>query len=280
MATNAQNAAQLDERDDFQHLRTQQLLALRVIAPPRSKLGALIEERLGKLYAELGEEIDPAKRKANSQIQDRTGSSDETPDTSDIGNSPSLGGATSNGGAFASPIDRELDGSATLQDRTSPTEKKLSPPKGVRFKEATQKSKTAVRDAEPQVEVTQQAWIWMLSQLLQTDLERLGLEPDEFNDIRVFLIKNEAKKYSKLELLSKLPASLSPEAVTKIFEDIRTMAAGYVAFVTIERLKRELENEEEMKQMPQLPRSISSPFYEIPLVDFDPEDVMKKLSEG
>ena len=119
----------------------------------------------------------------------------------------------------------------------------------------------------------------MLSQLLQTDLDRLGLAPDELNDIRVFLIKNEAKKYDKLELLSKLPASLSPEAVTKIFEDIRTMAAGYIAFVTVERLKSELEGEEEVKQMPQLPRSISSPFYEIPLIDFDPEDIMKKLAE-
>lgn len=122
--------------------------------------------------------------------------------------------------------------------------------------------------------------MWMLSQLLKTDLKRLGLEPDELNDIRVFLIKNEAKKYDKLELLSKLPASLSPEAITKIFEDIRTMAAGYVAFVTVERLKSALEDEDEMKQMPQLPRSISRPFYEIPLVDFDPEEVMQKLSEG
>jgi hypothetical protein len=58
------------------------------------------------------------------------------------------------------------------------------------------------------------------------------------------------------------------------------MAAGYVAFVTVERLKSALEDEDEMKQMPQLPRSISRPFYEIPLVDFDPEEVMQKLSEG
>jgi hypothetical protein len=117
----------------------------------------------------------------------------------------------------------------------------------------------------------------MLSQLLQTDLKRLGLEPDELDDIRVFLIKSEAAKFDKLELLSKLPESLSPSAVTKIFEDIRTMAAGYVAFVMIEREKSQANESEEVKQTPEVPRSIGSPFYGIPAFEFDPEEILRKL---
>ena len=279
MVGNNPNPNQLDDRDDFQHLRTQQLLALRVIAPPRSKLGALIEERLGKLYAEMGEELDPAKKKDPSRIQDRTSIEGGEQDTADWDNTPSMGGTTGSAGMLATPGEQMLENAATLQDRTTPTEKKLSPPKAPGIREPQQKQQSTTRRQQQQTQITQNLWVWMLSQLLQTDLERLGLAPDELNDIRVFLIKNEAKKYDKLELLSKLPASLSPEAVTKIFEDIRTMAAGYIAFVTVERLKSELEGEEEVKQMPQLPRSISSPFYEIPLIDFDPEDIMKKLAE-
>ena len=279
MVGNNPNPTQLDDRDDFQHLRTQQLLALRVIAPPRSKLGALIEERLGKLYAEMGEELDPAKKKDPSRIQDRTSIEGEAQGRAARDNTPSMGGTTGSAGMLATPGEQMLENAATLQDRTTPTEKKLSPPKPPGIREPQQKQQSTTTSQQQQTQLTQAPWVWMLSQLLQTDLDRLGLAPDELNDIRVFLIKNEAKKYDKLELLSKLPASLSPEAVTKIFEDIRTMAAGYIAFVTVERLKSELEGEEEVKQMPQLPRSISSPFYEIPLIDFDPEDIMKKLAE-
>jgi hypothetical protein len=280
MAGNELNATKLDERDDFQHLRAQQLLALRVIAPPRSKLGALIEERLGQLYAEMGEELDPAKRKQNGRIQDRTSASEDLEKQTDLDNAPVVGSSLGTISTLASDAGLGNQSATMLQDRTTPTEKKLAPPKTPGAKQPVEKQKAASAQPHQQVEVTQQAWMWMLSQLLKTDLKRLGLEPDELNDIRVFLIKNEAKKYDKLELLSKLPASLSPEAITKIFEDIRTMAAGYVAFVTVERLKSALEDEDEMKQMPQLPRSISRPFYEIPLVDFDPEEVMQKLSEG
>lgn len=280
MAGNELNATKLDERDDFQHLRAQQLLALRVIAPPRSKLGALIEERLGQLYAEIGEEIDPAKRKQNGRIQDRTSASEDLEKQTDLNDAPVVGSSLSTMSTLASNAGLGTQSATMLQDRTTPTEKKLAPPKTPGAKQPVEKQKATSAQPQQQVEVTQQAWMWMLSQLLKTDLKRLGLEPDELNDIRVFLIKNEAKKYDKLELLSKLPASLSPEAITKIFEDIRTMAAGYVAFVTVERLKSALEDEDEMKQMPQLPRSISRPFYEIPLVDFDPEEVMQKLSEG
>jgi hypothetical protein len=55
------------------------------------------------------------------------------------------------------------------------------------------------------------------------------------------------------------------------------MAAGYVAFVLVERVKSEMEKEGELKQMPEVPRSVSSAFYGIPLIDFDPEEVLKRL---
>jgi hypothetical protein len=129
----------------------------------------------------------------------------------------------------------------------------------------------------PQAEPAQVSWTWILSQLLRKNLKRLGLEPDELDDIRVFLIKSEASKYEKLELLSRLPDSLSPEAVTKIFEDIRTMAAGYIAYVVVERVKSQVEEEGELKQMPELPRSVVSPFYGIETLEFDPEEVLRKL---
>jgi hypothetical protein len=54
------------------------------------------------------------------------------------------------------------------------------------------------------------------------------------------------------------------------------MAAGYVAFVMVERVKSDLESGEEVKQMPEVPRSVGGAFYGIPMIDFDPEDVLKK----
>jgi hypothetical protein len=134
-----------------------------------------------------------------------------------------------------------------------------------------------IKIKDPAVEQSQPSWVWMLSQLLQTDLKRLGVEPDEFDDIRILLIKNEATQFEKLQLLSRLPDSLSLDAVTKIFEDIRTMAAGYVAFVLVERVKSQVERGEEVKQLSEVPRSLSSPFFGIPIIDFDPEDILKKI---
>lgn len=258
----------LDERDDQQHIQTQKLLALRVIAPPSSRLASILEERFAELYERLGEKIDPAKRReltaANQDGQIEEGAK-EGP-----------GQYASTGGLGINPNVADLNeptqlapGGARFSDRGASIESVPRIPK----------ADTIVREraASQPVAAQQTPWIWVLSQLLKTDLKRLGLEPDELNDIRVFLIKSEAAKYDKLELLSRLPDSLSPEAKTKIFEDIRTLAAGYIAFVMIERVKSQVENGQEVKQMPELPRSVVSPFYGVQSIEFDPEEVLRKL---
>lgn len=285
MVAQTTNYVHHDERDDMQHIQTQRLLALRVIAPPKSRLGQLIEERLAQLYDELGEEIDPAKR-GSRNLLGQASQEDRTAENADVTFDSA---AAVSGAAQASALElgnKDLALAAQLQDRTqtqatqaesgaaastkdAPT---VAANNGVQLRRERMRQSVSARLSQD----GQVNWVWMLSQLLKTDLKRLGLEPDEFDDIRVFLIKNEARKFDKLELLSRLPDSLSPEAVTKIFEDIRTMAAGYVAFVMVERVKSDLENGEEVKQMPEVPRSVGGAFYGIPMIDFDPEDVLKK----
>jgi hypothetical protein len=258
------------ERIDQQQIQAQRLLALKVIAPPKSRLGRLITDRFEELYEKLGEQIDPAKRRELSVAnQDRA-----------VAKDVSLGGVDSQEisvGAVPGAEQSLATGGAGFQDRavTGGSQQELSAPlPQFRDEPAPQINRAT---PAPAVQSGQSSWVWMLSQLLQADLKRLGLEPDELDDIRVLLIKSEATKFDKLELLSKLPESLAPEAVTKIFEDIRTMAAGYVAFVMIERAKSQAESTEEVKQMPEVPRSIVSPFFGIPAFEFDPEEILRKL---
>ncbi len=250
------------ERLDQQVIQ-QRMMALRV-APPKSRIGEVLEGRFAELYEKLGESIDPAKRRG------MTAANQDQPikETESFEQMAAIGL-----GAQGVPQDLAqtqviATGPATM--RSGPGASEIPVPKAPSLRPRDLK-------ATPQVEAPQLSWTWILSQLLRKNLKRLGLEPDEMDDIRVFLIKTEAAKYEKLELLSRLPDSLSPEAVTKIFEDIRTMAAGYIAYVVVERVKSQLEEEGELKQMPELPRSVVSPFYGIETLEFDPEEVLRKL---
>ena len=49
-----------------QQVIQQHRMALRVIAPPKSRIGEVIEERFSELYEKLGNSIDPAKRQGGS----------------------------------------------------------------------------------------------------------------------------------------------------------------------------------------------------------------------
>lgn len=276
MVANVTNHARLDERDDMQHIQTQRLLAMRVIAPPKSRLGKLIEDRLAQLYDEVGEKLDPAKRRDLSAVSaNRDGGAERDP--LNIQHASRMGGSGGFQGRPGEPIGIVGAGplGATANFSNPAVESGKSVPRIPAIKNAAPAPKIKIKD--PALEQAQPSWVLMFSQLLQTDLKRLGLEPDELDDIRILLIKNEATQFEKLQMLSRLPDSLSPEAVTKIFEDIRTMAAGYVAFVLVERVKNQQQRGEEVKQLPEVPRSVSSPFFGIPIIDFDPEDILKKI---
>jgi hypothetical protein len=272
MVASTQDHARLDERDDMQHIQTQRLLALRVFAPLKSRLGTLIDERLAQLYERPGEEIDPAKRRERTAANQDALTEKPTLKEGELSKAPSMGGMTGTPGMLSAQTAPAEIARAQLQNRaeTGPASREFKVPK---LKEAP---KLAQKPA-PKQETQQANWVWVLSQLLRTDLKRLGFEPDELDDIRLLLIKSEATQFEKLQLLSRLPDSLAPEAVTKIFEDIRTMAAGYIAFVLVERVKAEVEQKGELKEMPEVPRSVSDTFYGIPLIDFDPEEVLKRL---
>ncbi len=251
------------ERLDQQVIQ-QRMMALRVIAPPKSRIGEVLEERFAELYEKLGDSVDPAKRRElTAANQDRL-----SKETESFEQGAAIGlGAQSTGQELAQSQVISM-GSSTM--RAGPGVAEIPVPRGPSLVGVD-------TTTSPRLEPAQVSWTWVLSQLLRKNLKRLGLEPDELDDIRVFLIKTEAAKYEKLELLSRLPDSLSPEAVTKIFEDIRTMAAGYIAYVVIERVKSQVEEEGELKQMPELPRSVVSPFYGIETLEFDPEEVLRKL---
>jgi hypothetical protein len=281
MVAHVVNSTQIDERDDMQHIQTQRLLAMRVIAPPKSRLGKLIQDRLSQLYDELGESIDPAKRRELAVAGANRGAANADRDPLSVQRASRMGGVGNMGGSaqgrMRDPLGIVGPGplGATANFGNPAIESGKPIPRAPAARTSAPTPKIKIKD--PAVEQSQPSWVWMLSQLLQTDLKRLGVEPDEFDDIRILLIKNEATQFDKLQLLSRLPDSLSPDAVTKIFEDIRTMAAGYVAFVLVERAKAQAERGEEVKQLAELPRSVSSPFFGIPIIDFDPEDILKKI---
>jgi hypothetical protein len=272
MTANNQIADRREVQDDMQHINVQRLMALAVIAPPKSRLGSLINDRLSQLYSRLGEEVDPAKRGDRAFVAnlDKLAEKFQSPDQN---HTRSLGGMTGASGVLnnAQP-GSAVEVGARLQDRTQvvdPAARETQIPKIKEFTSPATRRNPAVQQAQIQ-------WVWMLSQLLQADLKRLGFEPDELNDIRILLIKKEAGEFDKLKLLSHLPDSLSPDAQAKIFEDIRTMTAGYVAVVMIERAKSEIEQGGD-GTMHEIPRSISNAFYAIPPIDFDPEDILQKL---
>lgn len=273
MVANVANSARLDERDDMQHIQTQRLLAMRIIAPPKSRLGKLIEERLAQLYEEFGEKLDPAKRGDGLQTSARPDGSAER-DALSIQHAPRTSGA---GGAQGRP----RLGDNALSPEFAGTTESLFKSDSATSRIPAIRAESAVpqirRDRPTTQEQSHVSWVMLLHQVLKTDVTRLGVEPSELDDIRVLLIKNEATQYEKLQLLSRLPDSLAPEAVTKIFEDIRTMAAGYIAFVLIERTKGEPQQEEEVKQSLEVPRSVSSPFFGIPIIDFDPADILQTI---
>jgi hypothetical protein len=247
-----------------QQIIQQRMMALRVIAPPRSRIGEVLEERFAELYEKLGDSIDPAKRRG------MTAANQDQPirETESFDQTAAIGlGAQ---GIAQNLAQAQVISNGPMSMRSGPGASEVPVPKVPTLRPEEMRR-------APQVESAQVSWTWILSQLLRKNLKRLGLEPDELDDIRVFLIKSEATKYEKLELLSRLPDSLSPEAVTKIFEDIRTMAAGYIAYVVVERVKSQVEEAGELKQMPELPRSVVSPFYGIETLEFDPEEVLRKL---
>ncbi len=284
MVARVVNPTQLDERDDMQHIQVQRVLAKQLILRPiKSRLGKLIEDGLAQLYDEFGEILDPAKRRELGAASANRDTAGTARDPLSVQRASQMAGASGRQSMLRNPI--EIIGAGPLgasADFGNPAieSNKLPPPRALAGRAAAARSSTPapkikVRDVAPQQ--SQPSWVWMLSQLLQADLKRLGVEPDEFDDIRILLIKNEATQFEKLELLSRLPDSLSPDSVTKIFEDIRTMAAGYVAFVLLGRVKAQADRGEDVKQLPEVPRSVSSPFFGIPVIDFDPEDILKQI---
>jgi hypothetical protein len=280
MVANVINHARLDERDDMQHIQTQQLLARR-ITPPNSRLGKLIADRFARLYDEYGESLDPAKRRdLTVQGANREAGTEREPLSTQLApRSGGMGGLPGSGIAEAAGVVGAGPLGATANFGIPAIESGKKIPRIQVGKGSAPTPKIKIKDVAQ--ERSQPSWVFLLSQLLKTDLKRFGMEPDEFDDIRILLIKNEATQFEKLQLLSRLPDSLAPEAVTKIFEDIRTMAAGYVAFVLIERAKtiqhQGGQPKEDLKQLAEVPRSLSSPFFGIPIIDFDPEDILRKI---
>ena len=120
MVAQTTNHVQHDERDDMQHIQTQRLLALRVIAPPKSRLGQLIEERLAQLYDELGEEIDPAKR-GSRQLPGDPEQADRAAANTDTAGDGAAAMNAETGLTSASALElgnNKLQQSTDLQDRT------------------------------------------------------------------------------------------------------------------------------------------------------------------
>ena len=123
-------------------------------------------------------------------------------------------------------------------------------------------------------EVSQRSWITFASQLIGANLKRLGVEPSELDDIRLYLIRQGAASYEELKKLTRLPDSLDPAAELKALEDIKTLMLAYVVQATQEQILADLEKGEDLEPI-ELPKTVSSRFLEIPEIDVDPSKLLE-----
>jgi hypothetical protein len=287
-----------EERDDMQHIAVQKLLSNRPIARPTSRLNKLLSDRFARMYEDYGESLDPAKRKQLT-VAGANRKEPKQRDPQAINYAARSSGANGTRGDQDRSVVKVVSGIATNppeieygdeQRGVSPApQSNIGAQRGSQLKERergkgqqivfNQSTQTAPRIRKTAVEQSLPPWVLLLSQILGVDLNRVGFEPDELDDIRVLLIKEEARLYEPLQLLSRLPDSLAPEAITKVFEDIRTIAIGYMAFVFMKRDEEVGEDDVVEKQARCLPRTITNPFYDIPMIEFDPADILSRIDD-
>lgn len=283
-----------EERDDMQHIAVQRLLASRPIARPNSRLAKLITDRFARAVEDYGESLDPAKRKQLA-VAGANRKDVKQRDPASIQYAPRSSGANGNRGRDDRSIVKVANGITTEPPEIEYGENNKGAAaggnrgvqRGGQIKERdksrqiafNQSPQTAPRIRKTALEQSLPPWVLLLSQMLEVDLNRVGFEPDELDDIRVLLIKEGARLYEPLQLLSRLPDSLAPEAITKVFEDIRTIAIGYMAFVLTRRDEETAEDDFNNGKMRYLPRTITNPFYDIPMIEFDPADILSKIED-
>lgn len=120
----------------------------------------------------------------------------------------------------------------------------------------------------------QQSWVIFAAQLIGANLKRLGLEPSELDDIRLFLIRQGAASYNELKKLTRLPDSLDPAAELKALEDIKTLMLAYVVQATQEQILSDLELNDE-KEPIGFPKPIVNRFSDIPEKEVDPSKLLE-----
>jgi hypothetical protein len=253
----------------------------------------LIKDGLARAYEDLGESLDPAKRKELAVAGANRKNATQR-DPSSVKYAPRTSGANGSRGNEESSIVQVLSGIATNPPEIEYGDAKrgvgisnISAVRGAQVKEQgrrqqlsfNQSAQAAPKIRKAAVEQSLPPWVLLLSQMLGIDLNRVGFEPDELDDIRVLLIKEGARLYEPLQLLSRLPDSLAPEAITKVFEDIRTIAIGYMTFVLMKRDLETAEDGVEKNQIQCLPRTITNPFYDIPMIEFDPADILSRIDD-
>jgi hypothetical protein len=98
-------------------------------------------------------------------------------------------------------------------------------------------------------------------------------------DIQVELIRQIAASYDKLDMLTRLPDSLSEARELKVVDDVRTMALVYVTrglmdVASPSEIADDDETAHRKRRVIEFPRSVISPYEGIQPIEFDPNELL------
>jgi len=245
-----------------------QALSGRGMPTLKSRIAGLLDERFDKLFKSV--EASKLAKKEGSIQQRLKGEPANRADPKPQATPRTQQAITGVKGAFNEALaqaDRFSPRAPDAESRDNTTRR--ATPQQVARQKAVQQQITRAADA------SRQSWIVFASQLIGANLKRLGVEPSELDDIRLFLIREGAASYAELKKLTRLPDSLDPAAELKALEDIKVLMMAYVVQATQEQILAELETEEEAKDPLGLPTTVANRFADIPEVEVDPSKLLE-----
>jgi hypothetical protein len=269
-------------RDDLTWTQYITNLAANKLAPPKSQTSKVLEDFLTRLSEEL---YVKGEGRVRERIQSGDGEAPKDPALQSR-EAPRNGATPDNGRVFGGTsapgaeeiLVRNQDApqlnvaTADMEDYSFARNQEISRPTG------------HVQQLHNEI-IAGSRWVDVLWNFIAThqkrliDADRLGIEPSERMDIQVELIRQIAASYDKLDMLTRLPDSLSEARELKVVDDIRTMALVYVTRSLMDvaspsEIADDDETNRQKRQTIEFPRSVISPYEGIQPIEFDPNELL------
>mgnify|MGYP006275246861 CR=1 FL=1 len=244
-----------------------QALTGRLLPSLKSRVASLLDERFEKFFKTVSEEA--AGRKQGSVEQRVRAERDLRQEQAAQNTDRTQNAVTQIKGAFDAAIveAQRFSPTAAGTESRDNRERPTTPQQLSRRQEHA-------KELAKLVDTAQRSWVTFAAQLIGANLKRLGVEPSELDDIRLFLIREGAASYEELKRLTRLPDSLDPAAELKALEDVRTLMLAYVVQATQEQILADLESESEVEPLG-FPKPLVNRFAGIPEREIDQEKLLE-----